>query len=146
MRPKFDLYNYHTQPALLYGVVNIEGSLFDVGQFDGKNIFIVSGKYEENLNWGDATEYCNHLSVDGYSDFRLPTEMELHFIFENRHKLGLSVDQHGTWFKFKTTPNDYYWSSTESSDLKAKVHHMGELHRLHSAKTDNRWVRAIRTD
>ena len=57
--------------------------------------------------WDDATSYCEDLALSGYSDWRLPSAMEL-----------MSIVDYGTYSPsidttyFSGTSASYYWSST----------------------------------
>lgn len=56
------------------------------------------------LNWSEANGYCNGLTMYGYSDWRLPTKMELQQMYYDRNSIGGFVE---------SSNNDvFYWSSS----------------------------------
>jgi len=59
-------------------------------------------------NWGEAISYCENLTLGGYSDWRLPTVIELSFI----RNLGTYDPAINTTY-FPNTASDY-WSSTST--------------------------------
>ena len=111
-----DLLKYHSNPSKLYGVTTTDGELFNVGAFNGKQIWITSSKYETELSWNDAIEYCKKLNIDGHVDFRLPTKDELLFIYKNKSQLKTIVDNNETPFRL---PPINFWSSDETSGAHA---------------------------
>jgi len=96
-------------------------SLFDIGEF----------------TWQNAKTACDELTLNGYSDWRLPSEEELEFIFKNLHKVGIGG--------FSWTS---YWSSIEGgmSSLSAiEMNFHDYNHRiLTTNKNSPNRVRAVR--
>lgn len=62
-------------------------------------------------NWQDAIRYCNNLEFAGYSDWRLPSRMELLNIAD-KSKYNPAIKS-----GFQNVASDVYWSSSpEASD------------------------------
>jgi hypothetical protein len=58
------------------------------------------------LNWSEAIEYCEALSLGGYSDWRLPNRNELQSIVDiSRYNPAIKEG-------FENTESDGYWSSS----------------------------------
>ena len=87
---------------------NVTGLMWQSSD-DGLNYnwYEASGTPEATYNPEGIVDVCGNLSLAGYSDWRLPTENELHgtINYENNNP---SIDQ--TYFP--NTMNDGYWSST----------------------------------
>lgn len=61
---------------------------------------------ENAMNWKSAIKYCDELSLDGYSDWRLPNLNELNSIV-NDSKSSPAID-----IAFENIALNGYWSST----------------------------------
>ena len=90
--------------------------------------------------WTDAIDYCEGLTLNGQSDWRLPNKKEL-----------LSIVDYGTYSPaissvFEKTTSDYYWSSTTSADYPRYVWfvNFGNGSTLDGHKSANAPVRCVR--
>lgn len=93
-------------------------ALFDVGEFD----------------WIDAKTACDELVLNGYTDWRLPSEEELGYIYNNVYELGLKAG----------VSESYYWSSSEDGNDWARTlnFYQGEAHSTYKHHPED--VRAVR--
>lgn len=94
--------------------------------------------------WNDALKYCNDLTLDEYSDWRLPTRMELQSIVD-RAKRDPAIKE---GFKNVQTNNICYWSGSPTpaekvSFIKACVSFMGGGVNF-GYTSDNNLVRCVR--
>ena len=89
------------------------------------------GKYDDTT--GDtAVSYCENLTLDNYSDWRLPTVRELHSIYNNgQHSL-----------LFENIALHPYWSSTTHNSIGLVVWSQGEIG--NSLKLYRRYIRCVR--
>jgi hypothetical protein len=76
------------------------------------------------MNWGAALEYCEGLTLGGYSDWRLPNVKELESIVDNTrynptiNTTYLSIpDIQGTYCPYEDVVELYYWSSTPTTRM-----------------------------
>jgi hypothetical protein len=61
----------------------------------------------QKYNWNDAKSYCSSLSLDGITNWRLPTQKELYYLADrNRYKPAIDDN----YFSIKI--DDWYWSAT----------------------------------
>jgi len=60
-----------------------------------------------SYNWAAAKTYCDGLVLDGVSDWRLPTRIELVSIVD-RTRVNPAVDAAA----FPNTPSEWFWTST----------------------------------
>jgi hypothetical protein len=78
----------------------IGGTSTALGNGQGNTTAIVNGCNE----LGIAARICDQLTLNGYSDWYLPSKDELNKLYVNRNAIGGSI-----------TSGNYYWSSSESS-------------------------------
>ncbi len=79
-------------------------------------------EWTENANlaggtksWDDAVEYCNSLTVDTLTDWRLPNRFELESLLDLANVGPALPSGH----PFDNVQNNYYWSSTAYADYPA---------------------------
>ncbi len=83
------------------------------------------------MTWDDAMSACNNLELNGYSDWHLPTKEELNILYYYKDRVGGFA-------------NNYYWSSTESSDGFAWGQDFGDGRQDGNFKSSRYTVRAVR--
>lgn len=112
-----------------YGTA-IGGTSFALGTGQANTTAIVNA-----CGAGTAAALCNDLVLDGYSDWYLPSQVELNMLYNNRVVVGgFSIE--------------YYWSSTEYSYLYAYLQYFGMFHQDYFDKNGTlsaKSVRAIRS-
>lgn len=71
--------------------------------------------YTEYISWEQAYSYCQNLTAYGYSDWRMPTIVELEYMYLNRMDIGGFIDFHHGTDAYGDTYNtrSVYLSSTE---------------------------------
>ncbi|MFK5854775.1 MAG: DUF1566 domain-containing protein, partial [Bacteroidota bacterium] len=93
-----------------------------------------------NNSWSNAVNICSNLTLQGFSDWYLPSISELDIIYNNLEATGI-VDLPGT----------YYWSSTECNDTEAKEEYFGTASGwdgfigCYSKESSGEYIRAIRS-
>ena len=81
-----------------------------------------------------AAKLCDDLTLNGFSDWFMPSKDELNLMYENLH-LNL----------FGGFASDYYWSSSEGSADNAWNQYFGNGDQFgYSDKVNQLWVRALR--
>lgn len=81
----------------------------------------------EVMTWNQAMEWVKTLSYGGYNDWRLPTFEELwSFVKKPRELLRGTPEKicHYAWFNangFKNVQAEWYWSSTEDTNVGAEM-------------------------
>jgi hypothetical protein len=73
-----------------------------------QNTILVVNRLSELDETGSAAQICDELTINGFSDWFLPSKDELDLIFQKLHKVGLGGFS-DTW----------YWSSSEYRDYTA---------------------------
>ncbi len=85
------------------------GIVFYWNDKTGKHGLIAAENDLGEFNWQQAKDTCANLSLNGYSDWRLPTDDELDALYANRNVVG--------GFALAL-----YWTSTEFTEYKAFCH------------------------
>ncbi len=85
---------------------------------------------------GTAARLCADLELGGFSDWHLPSQIELQKLFINRSIIGGFATTIGT---------NYYWSSSEQTDVRAIIVHFNEGNTFGALKTFLGYVRAVRS-
>jgi len=139
------------------GTVKIDGSIKDDGFYQSgvtPSYKRVSNTVTDNVThliwqddttpatmaWNTAQTYCSNLSLDSYTDWRLPTRKEL---------VGLS--DYGRYDPaidptFQNTVSNYYWSSITIAGYSsyAWVVYFDSGYQTSNTKTNNGYVRCVR--
>ncbi len=92
------------------------------------------------LSWIDAINYCETLTLGGYTSWRLPNINELYFLAD-RNRSNPAIDS-----IFQNTVSDIYWSSTTNFSNKSEAAHVNFLDGNNdwSPKTFQYKVRCVR--
>jgi len=99
-----------------------------------------NGDNIKSANWTDAIDYCESLSLNGQSDWRLPNKKEL-----------LSIVDYGTANPaissvFEKITDNYYWSSTTgilNTKIAASIFFQ-DGYEYDNSKSDTHFVRCVR--
>ena len=99
----------------------------------------ISAKSTEK-NWQDAIHHCQNLEIGVYSDWRLPSRMELFSIVDRSKKEPAIIGV------FKNVASGYYWSSSTRADDSNNAWgvYFGNGNGYTRNKGDNRLVRCVR--
>ena len=109
-----------------YVVTGATGTAIGTGQANTTDIVTVQGVGSY------AAQLCNDLTVDGYSDWFLPSKDELYKLYFNKGAIGSFLGH-------------FYWSSSEVSAGSAWVQQFfGTGGQYNYSKVKNVWVRAVR--
>ena len=116
--------------------------------------------------WSDAVSYCDNLTEEGYSDWRLPSQRELMMIWllggnsnvasgdKNDTGVGGASKPVNTPYiyqqsSFTAFSAGYYWSATQDSGNSSRAWYVkfsdGDTYH-YGIKTDNDYVRCVRDE
>jgi len=92
------------------------------------------------MDWQAAIDHCEALSLDGFSDWRLPNLKELTSIVDD------STASPAIESTFQNTASSYYWSSTTYVGIvsSAWVVYFGYGYQLSVVKSPSYYVRCVR--
>lgn len=90
--------------------------------------------------WRDAINYCENLTLGGYSDWRLPNFHELYYLAD-RSKANPAIDT-----TFQNVVSDLYWSSTTLVGDEDEAWHVDFAygHGVWDDKSSDYFVRCVR--
>lgn len=83
------------------------------------------------VNWSSAVSLCNNYTLEGFTDWRLPTKDELVTVYNNKNSIG----------GFK---NDWYWSSTAGDSYYAWEVDFSDGDVDNYSKSHSNYVRCVR--
>ena len=115
--------------------------------------------------WSAAVSYCDNLTEEGYSDWRLPSQRELMMIWilggnsnvasgdKNNTGVGSASIPVSTTYLYQQSgftafSGDYYWSATESSSYSSDAWYVyfGNGTTDSNLKIDSHYVRCVRDE
>ena len=99
---------------------------------DGHGLVAAPTDFEQDMDWLEAKEACDTLTLNGYSDWRLPSKEELNQLYLNKDKIGGFA-------------SGYYSSSTEDSPNYAWVQGFDDGIQYWYNKYTANTVRAVRS-
>ena len=107
----------------------------DQGYVAGETHGLIAAKNDqsEGTTWDQAQKICKEYRAGGFSDWRLPSKDELNKLYINRTAVGGFKERH------------FYWSSTASDKNDAWDQSFRTGNRNLGYKSDNNYVRAVRS-
>jgi|694.fasta_scaffold00172_207 hypothetical protein len=118
VNPPLNLYNYHTNPEVLFIPSKIKHIIAEYGGLMISNVQINEHNVNAdiivapfsvnkvNMSWDEANDYCNRLVYGGYNDWYLPSMYELISISENIIT-NIIAQMHGSYWTSTKTNNRY---------------------------------------
>ena len=93
------------------------------------------------MPWEPSITHCENLSLDGYSDWRLPNLRELTSLIDDS-KVAPSIDTS----VFEHTASYYYWSSTTYAGATSRAWYVyfNDGYQRRSTKSASYYVRCVR--
>ena len=90
--------------------------------YNYKVSIIATTTSSQTKTYYEAWRLCKDLSLNGYSDWRLPNQSEIYKIVDNRYKINSGMRRANVYSK-ELRYNSYYWTSSyDTSDKKYKAY------------------------
>ncbi len=76
--------------------------------FEGREIGVLPFDVPGRFTWAQAVEACRSLNQLGFDDWRLPSDLELHALYDVRDQIGEFSD--GKYWSSREIYQNYAWS------------------------------------
>ncbi len=99
------------QAGIAHSYARTNGVVTDVATgLQWQDDYSDNGGAVKDANWTEAMAYCDNLTLDGRSDWRLPSQKELRTLVD-AGRINPAIDP-----GFVKAASSYYWSSTVFAD------------------------------
>ena len=98
--------------------------------------------YSNTSTWSDAINICNNVKCNGYTDWYLPTLVELQLIYDNLGNAGFREEY---WSNSTATNVRWYWSSTPFNGTASYGMNFDNGSQAYYGNNNNLRIRGIRS-